>query len=453
MTSRRGRPLVVRGAAENNLRAIDIEIPRDRFVVVTGISGSGKSTLAHGIICREGQRRFVESLSPYARQYLGRLDRPKVETIEGLSPTISIDQKTISRNPRSTVGTITEILDMLRLLYSRLGVPHCPNCGETIEGRSRDQIVSHAWDHHQGQEVLVCSPIVLERKGEYRKEIEELRNQGFARVRIDGELIRLSEEIVLARYERHTIEVVLDKLRLQEGKRGRFAESVEKALSISDGLVNVVCKEDSRIFSSRFGCLSCAVSFPEMEPRLFSFNSPQGACTRCAGLGKRRSPTEQTVVKNPKLSIEDGGLILRRQGKVIRGISVAWEDLVKVALAERISLERPWNKLSERARRLLLEGSRAVGASSDWPGFITLIEEAYDLEGGRELERVMPWSVCGDCDGSRLHPLPRAVKYRGMGIDQICAMTVLEARQFFAELELDEQELRIGQSLYPEIES
>ncbi|MEC9475883.1 MAG: excinuclease ABC subunit UvrA [Planctomycetota bacterium] len=453
MSSRQGRPLIVRGARENNLKSIDVEIPRDRFVVVTGISGSGKSTLAHGIICREGQRRFVESLSAYARQYLGRLDRPKVETVEGLSPTISIDQKTISRNPRSTVGTITEILDLLRLLYSRLGVPYCPKCGEAVEGRSRDQIVSHAWDHHSGEEVLVCAPIVLERKGEYRKEIEDLRSQGFARVRIDGQLLRLADEITLARYERHTIEVVLDKVKLEEGKRGRFAESVEKALGISDGLVNIVCGDSSRIFSSRFGCLACSLSFPEMEPRLFSFNSPQGACQRCDGLGRRRSPDVKILVKDPQLSIADGALNLRRQGRVIRGISVRWSQLEKVARLERISLDRPWRKLSDRARKLLVEGSEAVGASSEWPGFIQLMEEAYDLEGGRELERMMPWSECGSCEGSRLHSLPRAVRYRDLGIDQVCSMTVIEARAFFANLRLAPDEERIGQSLFPEIVS
>ncbi|MGE4632787.1 MAG: excinuclease ABC subunit UvrA, partial [Planctomycetota bacterium] len=453
MSSPRGRPLVVRGACENNLRSLNVEIPRERFVVVTGISGSGKSTLAHQIICREGQRRFVESLSAYARQFLGRLDRPKVETVEGLSPTISIDQKTISRNPRSTVGTITEILDMLRLLYSRLGIPHCPSCGELVEGRSRDQIVTHAWDHHRGSEVLICAPIVLERKGEYRKEIEQLREQGFARVRIDGEVIRLSEEIALARYERHTIEVVLDRLKLVEGKRGRFAESVEKALSISDGLVNIVVGDASRIFSSRFGCLSCSISFPEMEPRLFSFNSPQGACSRCDGLGKRRSPCEKTLLKDPSLSIEEGALVLRRQGKVIRSISVLWSELEALARAERIALDRPWKKLSLRAKKLLLEGSKAVSARTQWSGFIEMMETAYDLEGGRELERHMPWTVCRSCQGSRLQPVSLAVQYRGLGIHQICAFTVTEAREFFSGLELDAKEARIGQSLFPEIES
>ncbi len=453
MTSSSGRPLLVRGASENNLQGIDVDVPRERLVVVTGISGSGKSTLAHGIICREGQRRFVESLSPYARQYLGRLDRPLVETVEGLSPTISIDQKTISRNPRSTVGTITEILDHLRLLYARLGVPHCPECGDEIEGRSREQIVQQCWHSLEGREVLVCAPLVLERKGEYRKELEELKEQGFARVRIDGELMRLSDTITLARYERHTIEVVLDKIRLVEGKRGRLAESVEKALSIADGLVTIVDGETVNLYSSRFGCPSCSISLPELEPRLFSFNSPQGACPRCDGLGRRRSPSEKTLVKDPSLSIADGGLVLRRQGKTIRGISVAWSELEKSASKERISLDRPWIQLTPRARTLLLDGAASVGGKSDWPGLIPLVEAAYDLHGGKELERMMPRMICKSCDGSRLQTAPRAVLFRDHGIDHVCSMTVDEARKFFADLVLDERELRIGQSLFPEIDA
>ncbi|MDE0959443.1 MAG: excinuclease ABC subunit UvrA [Planctomycetota bacterium] len=453
MSKSSGRPLRVRGASENNLKSIDVDIPRERLVVVTGISGSGKSTLAHGIICREGQRRFVESLSPYARQYLGRLDRPLVETVEGLSPTISIDQKTISRNPRSTVGTITEILDHLRLLFARLGVPHCPACGDVIEGRSREQIVHHCWHQFEGREVLVCAPLVLERKGEYRKELEELKAQGFARVRIDGELKKLTDSITLARYERHTIEVVLDKVRLVDGKRGRLAESVEKALTIADGLVTIVDGEIVNLYSSRFGCPSCSISLPELEPRLFSFNSPQGACPRCDGLGRRRSPCEQTLVKDASLSIDQGGLVLRRQGKKIRGISVAWSDLEKAAARERISLQRPWKQLTPRARKLLLDGAASVKGKSDWPGLIPLVEAAYDLHGGKELERMMPRMICKSCDGSRLQAAPRAVKFREHGIDQICSKTVDEARQFLAQLEFDERELSIGQSLFPEIDA
>ncbi len=447
----KGRPLIVRGAKENNLRNIDVEIPRERLVVVTGVSGSGKSTLAHDIICREGQRRFVESLSPYARQYLGRMDRPQVETVEGLSPTIAIDQKTISRNPRSTVGTITEILDLLRLLYARLGTPHCPECGELIEGRSREQIVLHAWHHHSAKDVTICAPIVLERKGEYRKELEDLREQGFQRVRIDGEILRLSEEIVLARYERHTIEIVLDRVKLVDGKRGRFAEAVEKALSLGNGLVNLVIGDEATLFSSRLGCTSCSVTIPELEPRLFSFNSPLGACDRCDGLGRRRSPSEESMVKDPDLSIDDGALQLRKQGKVIRGLGIPWKILTDAMAEIRIDGSRPWKKLTQRARQFLLEGAASIGHKSDWPGLIQLSEVAYDLHGGRELERWMPYSPCRSCHGSRLQPAARSVLFKNRGIQEICDMTVEQATQFFATLILDDREALIGQSIFPEI--
>ena len=362
MKKNTGRPLVVRGARENNLQNLDVEIPRERLVVVTGVSGSGKSTLAHQIICREGQRRFVESLSPYARQYLGRMDRPQVEMVEGLSPTIAIDQKTISRNPRSTVGTITEILDLMRLLYARLGTPHCPSCGGLIEGRSREQIVLHAWHHHAGEQVTVCAPIVLERKGEYRKELDDLREQGFQRVRVDGEILHLSDEIVLARYERHTIEIVLDRMKLVDGKRGRFAEAVEKALALGDGLVDLVIGGEGNLFSSRFGCHECSVTIPELEPRLFSFNSPLGACERCDGLGRRRSPSFTSVVRDADLSIEDGALQTRKQGKAIRGLGIPWKVLDEALKAGKVDPTKPWKKLTDRARRFVLEGSAAVGS-------------------------------------------------------------------------------------------
>ncbi len=453
MSNSRGRPLIVRGARENNLKNLDVEIPRERLVVVTGVSGSGKSTLAHQIICREGQRRFVESLSPYARQYLGRLDRPQVETVEGLSPTIAIDQKTISRNPRSTVGTITEILDLLRLLYARLGTPHCPECGGLIEGRSREQIVLHAWHSYAGDSVTVCAPIVLERKGEYRKELNELREQGFQRVRIDGDILRLSEEIVLARYERHTIEIVLDRMKLVDGKRGRFAEAVEKALALGDGLVDLVIGDESHLFSSRFGCTSCSVTIPELEPRLFSFNSPLGACERCDGLGRRRTPTSSSLVKDASLSVDEGALQLRRQGKSIRGLGIPWSVFEGALREGKIDGSRPWKKVTKRAQRFLLEGAEAVGAKSDWPGLFHLAEEAYDLYGGRELERWMPYSPCRGCEGSRLQPSARAVRYHDHGIDQVSALTVDDALQFFTDLKLNDREKLIGQSIFPEIRS
>ncbi len=279
------RRILIRGASEHNLKGIDLEIPHQRLTVVTGVSGSGKSSLAFDVICQEGQRRFVESLSAYARQYLGKLDKPRVEHIEGLSPTISIDQKTISRNPRSTVGTVTEILDYLRLLFARLGVPHCPRCGARIQSRTVEQIVNAALEEWPGEEILITAPIILDRKGEYRRELAELRTQGFVRVRVDGVVRRLDEPIALARYERHTIEVVYDRLRLEPDRRSRIAEAVEKALELGNGLVVLVLGGESHLRSSLFACPRCNVDLPELEPRLFSFNSPHGACRDCGGLG------------------------------------------------------------------------------------------------------------------------------------------------------------------------
>ena len=364
---------------------------------------------------------------------------------------IAIDQKTISRNPRSTVGTITEILDLMRLLYARLGTPHCPSCGGLIEGRSREQIVLHAWHHHGGEQVTVCAPIVLERKGEYRKELDDLREQGFQRVRVDGEILHLSDEIVLARYERHTIEIVLDRMKLVDGKRGRFAEAVEKALALGDGLVDLVIGDEGHLFSSRFGCHECSVTIPELEPRLFSFNSPLGACERCDGLGRRRSPSFTSVVRDADLSIEDGALQTRKQGKAIRGLGIPWKVLDEALKAGKVDPSKPWKKLTDRARRFVLEGSAAVGSKADWPGLFHLAEVSYDLHGGRELERWMPFAPCKGCDGSRLQPAARSVRFHDAGIDEVSSMTVEEAQGFFESLDLDARELLIGQSIFPEI--
>ncbi|HIN80156.1 MAG TPA: hypothetical protein EYN00_03680, partial [Planctomycetes bacterium] len=447
MSNSHHRYLKIRGAAENNLKDVDLDIPRNQFVVVTGISGSGKSTLAHDIICREGQRRFVESLSPYARQYLGKLDRPKVEHVEGLSPTISIDQKTISRNPRSTVGTITEILDHLRLLYARLGEAHCPSCDEKIEGRSVDQIVSAAFGEHEGRQVMVTAPIVLDRKGEYRKELQTLREQGFVRVRVDGEVFRLDEEISLARYERHTIEVVLDRIVLESSRRSRFAESVEKALRISDGLINLMVDGKEHLSSSRFACPRCDISLPEIEPRLFSFNSAQGACSSCNGLGKRRSPSEEQLVPDPSLSLADGALALRMRNGRFLSIPFGSEELEALAERCRFKLTTPWNRLSRRARTIILDGT----GDDAFDGLIPLMEASYDLDGGRLLERLMPWGPCRGCDGTRLRPEPRAVRFRGHSIDQICSLTVDEAARLIDSFVLDSREAPIGAAIFVEI--
>ncbi|MEM7260894.1 MAG: excinuclease ABC subunit UvrA [Planctomycetota bacterium] len=467
--------IVIRGAAEHNLRDVDVDIPRNCLVVVTGLSGSGKSSLAYDVVYREGQRRFVESLSAYARQYLGRLDKPKVEHIEGLSPTISIDQKTISRNPRSTVGTITEILDHLRLLFARLGQPHCPECGDEIQSRTVDQIVDAAYLEWSGTDVLVAAPIVLDRKGEYRKELADLRDQGFVRVRIDGEIRRLDEEITLARYERHTIEVVYDRVKLEPSRRSRFSESVEKALDVGNGLVDLVVDGESHLRSSKFACPKCDVNVPELEPRLFSFNSPHGACPRCDGLGRARTVDVDRLVPDPALSLNDGAIATTNKKGVMQWTQLSLDDLEALGDEYEFDLDTPWEELGDPAQQAILFGTARrtakVGAPAErrgrwrkkpkkrkrkkdeaFPGVVLRMEEAYRKSASASLEKWLRYGECPECEGSRLRAEPRSVLFRDRGIDLYSKATVDEAKTLFAELELSEIEAPVGRPVVREIE-
>src|SRR5690348_2191617 len=302
--------IVVSGAREHNLRDISLALPRDALVVITGLSGSGKSSLAFDTIYAEGQRRYVESLSAYARQFLGQMDKPDVDSIEGLSPAISIDQKTTSRNPRSTVGTVTEIYDYLRLLWARIGKPHCFNFGRPIAAQSAEQIIDQIMAMEDGTRFMVMAPIVRGRKGEYGRQLEELRAEGFTRVKIDGELRRLDEEIRLDKKFRHDISVVVDRLVMKSELRKRLADSIETAVALADGIVEVELVDDGevRTFSEKFACLECGISFPELEPRLFSFNAPHGACPRCTGLGSQMEIDPELVVPDASLSIGEGAI-------------------------------------------------------------------------------------------------------------------------------------------------
>ena len=299
----------IRGAKEHNLKNIDLEIPRDQFVVITGPSGSGKSSLAFDTLYAEGQRRYVESLSAYARQFLDQMEKPDVESIEGLSPAISIEQKTVSKNPRSTVGTTTEIYDYLRLLFARVGKPHCWNCGKEITSQTVQQMVDKILDLPEKTKFQILAPIVRGRKGEYRQVFEDLRRDGYVRVRVNGELRDLSEEIVLERYKKHDIEVVVDRLVIKEGLAQRLADSLEIALKLAEGivLVNVIDGQDM-LFSEKLACIDCGISYPEMEPRMFSFNSPHGACPDCGGLGTQRVIDPKLVVPDPSKSLSEGAL-------------------------------------------------------------------------------------------------------------------------------------------------
>src|SRR5579875_2008476 len=300
--------IVIKGAREHNLKNVDLTLPRNRLIVITGLSGSGKSSLAFDTIYAEGQRRYVESLSAYARQFLGQMDKPDVDSIEGLSPAISIDQKTTSRNPRSTVGTVTEIYDYLRLLWARIGQPHCHICGRPIAGQSAEQIIDQVMELAEGTRFMVLAPIVRGRKGEYGKQLEDLRAEGFTRVKVDGELRRLDEEIALDKNHRHDIAVVVDRLVMKGELRKRLADSVETAVALADGLVEIelVDSGERRLYSERFACPVHGPSLVELEPRIFSFNSPHGACPRCTGLGSQMEIDPELVVPDPSLSIGEG---------------------------------------------------------------------------------------------------------------------------------------------------
>ena len=356
----RSNSIVVSGAREHNLKNISIELPRDALVVITGLSGSGKSSLAFDTIYAEGQRRYVESLSAYARQFLGQMDKPDVDSIEGLSPAISIDQKTTSRNPRSTVGTVTEVYDYLRLLWSRVGHPHCHKCGAPIAGQSAEQIIDQVMELEEGTRFMVMAPVVRGRKGEYGKLFEELRADGFARAKVNGELVLLEEPPTLDKKYKHDIAVVVDRLVMRGDLRKRLADSIETAVALADGIVEValVPREGEQakpalVFSEKFACLKCGTSMPELEPRIFSFNSPHGACERCTGLGAQMEIDPELVVPDPALSIAEGALA------PWAGSSSQYYDQITSAIAQQydIDMTLAWEKLPPEHRELFLGGT------------------------------------------------------------------------------------------------
>src|SRR5712664_3635871 len=347
--------IVVTGAREHNLKNITVEIPRDKLIVITGLSGSGKSSLAFDTIYAEGQRRYVESLSAYARQFLEQMDKPDVDSIEGLSPAISIDQKTTSRNPRSTVGTATEIYDYLRLLYARVGRPHCPVCGKPITGQSQESIVDQILQLPEGTKFTVNAPVVRDRKGEYKDVFEELRNEGFTRVKVDGEQRLLEDEISLDKKFKHSIEVVVDRLTMKPDLRTRLAQSVETAAQLAEGLVaiDLVDEDRSLLFSEKFACPDHGVSLPELQPRIFSFNSPHGACPRCTGLGSQQEIDPDLLVPDGSVSIADGALVPWAVGN-----SSFYESVIN-AICDRYEIDpdKAWDELRDEDRNLFLYGT------------------------------------------------------------------------------------------------
>ena len=431
--------LVVRGAREHNLRNIDVTIPRDRLTVITGLSGSGKSSLAFDTIYAEGQRRYVESLSAYARQFLGLMEKPDVDSIEGLSPAISIEQKTAGHNPRSTVGTVTEIYDYLRLLYARAGTPHCPNCGRPVERQSAVQIADSILAWPEGTKIEILAPLVRGRKGEFRELFESARKQGFVRAIVDDEVVELSDPPKLNKKLNHTISVIVDRLVVRAADRGRLSDSVETALKLAEGNAEVTRHDDGSLtmFSEKYGCPVCGISLPELEPRHFSFNSPFGACAKCGGLGIRREVSEDLILGDPSITI-------------LEGVILPWGEpdgyLKKVilpGLAKQLgfSLSTPWGQIPKEVRDKLLYGTggtrNAAGApqKATWEGILRTIQRRYeetDSDSLRlELEEFMVARDCTACGGMRLKPESLAVTIAGKNIGELVQLSITDALAFF----------------------
>lgn len=454
-----GSTISIQGAREHNLKNIDVTIPRDQMVVITGLSGSGKSSLAFDTLYAEGQRRYVESLSSYARQFLGLMEKPDVDSIEGLSPAISIDQKATSRNPRSTVGTVTEIFDYLRLLFARIGVPHDPITGEPIHSQTVDEIVDHILALPADTKLMILAPVVRGRKGEYKKLFDQMAGLGFARVRVDGEILRLdADDIELERYVKHTIEVVVDRVVVKPSSLSRITEAVEKSLELAEGLVSLAMLgsdgEVERIeeLSANLS-MSDGTAFPEIEPRLFSFNSPYGACQECNGLGFSPEFDEDLVVPNSSLSLAEGALA--PWGKPKRSMrhharaTSFWRRCERALAMEGISLRTPWEKLSRQDQEIVLYGTH--GFSGAVPALQRLYNESESEYFRTELERFMSEKPCHQCHGARLRTEALAVKIRGLSIANFAAQSVGKALAWVDNVELNEREATIANQVFKEL--
>src|ERR1700722_13780467 len=427
--------LVIRGAREHNLRNIDVTIPRDRLTVITGLSGSGKSSLAFDTIYAEGQRRYVESLSAYARQFLGLMEKPDVDAIDGLSPAIAIEQKTAGHNPRSTVGTVTEISAYLGLLFARVGTPHCANCGRPVQRQSAGQIADTVLGWPTGTRIEVLAPLVRGRKGEFRELFESARKQGYIRAYVDGDLVELASPPKLNRRQNHTVSVLVDRLVVRQEDRSRLADSLETALRLADGLVEVTrTGAEPTLFSEKYGCPTCGISLPELEPRHFSFNSPFGACPACSGLGTRREVSEDLVLGDPSISL-------------LEGVILPWGEpdgylrkVILPGLAKRYKFElnTPWGELTPAVRSVLLHGSPA-GDGTKWEGILANIQRRHDETDSDsirlELQQYMVAVPCSACDGRRLKPESLAVTITDLNIGQVVEMSVADSRRFFDALE------------------
>ena len=459
----------IKGARENNLKNVDLTIPRDKLVVFTGLSGSGKSSLAFDTIYAEGQRRYVESLSSYARQFLGQMDKPDVDSIDGLSPAISIDQKTTSKNPRSTVGTVTEIYDYLRLLWARVGIPHCPQCGKAIVRQTIDQIVDRVEALGEGTRFIVLSPIIRAKKGEHVKVFEDARKSGFARVRVDGVLYDLSEEIKLEKNKKHTIELVVDRLVIREGQHRRLTDSIETACSHSGGLVIIQLpdRKEELSFSQNYACEDCGISLSELEPRMFSFNNPAGACPECTGLGFRLEADADMVIPDKNKSIFEGAIQASGWSNA-RTDSIFRMYFEALAQKYHFSLTAPVKELSKEAMDVILYGTKGeklrmtynrgngMGVlEQPFEGILNNISRRYretqSDAARKELEECMATAPCPHCHGDRLSAIARAVTVGGIGIMDFCRMSIRQATQFMEELKLEGNMAMVAEQIVREI--
>ena len=463
--------IIIKGARENNLKNVSLTIPRDKLVVFTGLSGSGKSSLAFDTIYAEGQRRYVESLSSYARQFLGQMDKPDVDSIDGLSPAISIDQKTTSRNPRSTVGTVTEIYDYLRLLWARVGTPHCPKCGKEIRRQSVDQIVDQVMTLEEGTRFQILAPVIRGKKGEHQKVFADAKKSGYVRVRVDGNPYDLSDEITLSKTKKHNIEIVVDRLVMKEDIVRRLTDSIETALHLSEGqvMIHLVKTDEILSFSQNYACEDCGISLPELEPRMFSFNNPYGACPGCSGLGYQLKVDPDLIMPNRSLSIMEGGIIASGWGNA-KNDTISRMYYEALGRKYRFTLDTPLEKLSDAAIDALLYGTKGEKLKLQYDrgngrgtleqafeGIVNNLSRRYRETQSdsmrRELEECMSYHPCPDCHGDRLSPIVLAVTVGGLNIMDFCKLSVSQELEFIDHLELTGSQQMIAAQILREIRS
>ncbi|HEY8804451.1 MAG TPA: excinuclease ABC subunit UvrA, partial [Clostridium sp.] len=461
--------IFIKGAKVHNLKNVDLEIPRDKFVVFTGLSGSGKSSLAFDTLYAEGQRRYVESLSAYARQFLGNMDKPDVEYIEGLSPAISIDQKTTNRNPRSTVGTVTEIYDYLRLLYAKVGTPHCPKCGKEISQQTVDQMVDRIMDMPEKTKISILAPVIRGKKGEHVKIIENIKKNGFVRARIDGTTVELMEEdISLTKTKKHSIEIVIDRISVKEEVRGRLSESLESALKLAEGTAIASIKDGEDIlFSEHFACIDCGISLGELAPRMFSFNSPFGKCDTCDGLGTLMEIDEDLIIPDKSKSIKDGAIMSFGEGS-LKEDSWTFSVLRALSLKYKFSLDTPIEDYDPETLKMLLYGTngekvkveyvkeyRSGTFNHAYEGIINNLKRRYFETSSdyikRDVEQYMGDNACPKCKGARLSTEALAVTVGDKNISEFCQLSIIDEVTFLKDIELSEKNKIISNQIFKEI--